>query len=332
MIEMPRPKKINGEAILASARRVIEVEMSGLQEVGDRIGQEFLEAVEILHSCSGKIVVTGIGKSGHIARKLASTLASTGTPAFFVHPAEASHGDLGMISQRDAIIAISYSGESAELNLILPFAKRLGVKLISITGDPKSTLALLSEVTLNVRITKEACPLGLAPTASTTATLAIGDALAVSLLGAKGFNQKDFARSHPGGSLGKKLLTRVADVMRTAESFPRVSPKSRLKDVIVEISQKRLGMAAVIGKDNILAGIITDGDLRRLLERSDQPLMTTAENIMTRNPKTIRPDALASEAIAIFEVQKINHLIVVDEKDVPLGVLGFHDLVTEKII
>ena len=329
---MPRPKKINGEAILASARRVIEVEMSGLQEVGDRIGQEFLEAVEILHSCSGKIVVTGIGKSGHIARKLASTLASTGTPAFFVHPAEASHGDLGMISQRDAIIAISYSGESAELNLILPFAKRLGVKLISITGDPKSTLALLSEVTLNVRITKEACPLGLAPTASTTATLAIGDALAVSLLEAKGFNQKDFARSHPGGSLGKKLLTRVADVMRTAESFPRVSPKSRLKDVIVEISQKRLGMAAVIGKDNILAGIITDGDLRRLLERSDQPLMTTAENIMTRNPKTIRPDALASEALAIFEVQKINHLIVVDEKDVPLGVLGFHDLVTEKII
>jgi len=329
---MPRPKKINGEAILASARRVIEVEMLGLQEVGDRIGQELLEAVEILHSCSGKIVVTGIGKSGHIARKLASTLASTGTPAFFVHPAEASHGDLGMISQRDAIIAISYSGESAELNLILPFAKRLGVKLISITGDPKSTLALLSEVTLNVRITKEACPLGLAPTASTTATLAIGDALAVSLLGAKGFNQKDFARSHPGGSLGKKLLTRVADVMRTAESFPRVSPKSRLKDVIVEISQKRLGMAAVIGKDNILAGIITDGDLRRLLERSDQPLMTTAENIMTRNPKTIRPDALASEALAIFEVQKINHLIVVDEKDVPLGVLGFHDLVTEKII
>lgn len=332
MLEMPRPKKINGEAILASARRVIEVEMSGLQEVGDRIGQELLEAVEILHSCSGKIVVTGIGKSGHIARKIASTLASTGTPAFFVHPAEASHGDLGMISQRDAIIAISYSGESAELNLILPFAKRLGVKLISITGAPKSTLALLSEVTLNVRITKEACPLGLAPTASTTATLAIGDALAVSLLEAKGFNQKDFARSHPGGSLGKKLLTRVADVMRTAESFPRVSPKSRLKDVIVEISEKRLGMAAVIGKDNVLAGIITDGDLRRLLERSDQPLMTTAENIMTRNPKTISPDALASEAIAIFEVQKINHLIVVDEKDVPLGVLGFHDLVTEKII
>lgn len=329
---MPRPKKINGEAILASARRVIEVEMSGLQEVGDRIGQELLEAVEILHSCSGKIIVTGIGKSGHIARKIASTLASTGTPAFFVHPAEASHGDLGMISQRDAIIAISYSGESAELNLILPFAKRLGVKLISITGAPKSTLALLSEVTLNVRITKEACPLGLAPTASTTATLAIGDALAVSLLEAKGFNQKDFARSHPGGSLGKKLLTRVADVMRTAESFPRVSPKSRLKDVIVEISEKRLGMAAVIGKDNVLAGIITDGDLRRLLERSDQPLMTTAENIMTRNPKTISPDALASEAIAIFEVQKINHLIVVDEKDVPLGVLGFHDLVTEKII
>ena len=332
MLEMPRPKKINGEAILASARRVIEVEMSGLQEVGDRIGQELLEAVEILHSCSGKIIVTGIGKSGHIARKIASTLASTGTPAFFVHPAEASHGDLGMISQRDAIIAISYSGESAELNLILPFAKRLGVKLISITGAPKSTLALLSEVTLNVRITKEACPLGLAPTASTTATLAIGDALAVSLLEAKGFNQKDFARSHPGGSLGKKLLTRVADVMRTAESFPRVSPKSRLKDVIVEISEKRLGMAAVIGKDNVLAGIITDGDLRRLLERSDQPLMTTAENIMTRNPKTISPDALASEAIAIFEVQKINHLIVVDEKDVPLGVLGFHDLVTEKII
>jgi arabinose-5-phosphate isomerase len=332
VLEMPRPKKINGEAILASARRVIEVEMSGLQEVGDRIGQELLEAVEILHSCSGKIVVTGIGKSGHIARKIASTLASTGTPAFFVHPAEASHGDLGMISQRDAIIAISYSGESAELNLILPFAKRLGVKLISITGAPKSTLALLSEVTLNVRITKEACPLGLAPTASTTATLAIGDALAVSLLEAKGFNQKDFARSHPGGSLGKKLLTRVADVMRTAESFPRVSPKSRLKDVIVEISEKRLGMAAVIGKDNVLAGIITDGDLRRLLERSDQPLMTTAENIMTRNPKTISPDALASEAIAIFEVQKINHLIVVDEKDVPLGVLGFHDLVTEKII
>jgi arabinose-5-phosphate isomerase len=330
--EMPRPKKINGEAILASARRVIEVEMSGLQEVGDRIGQELLEAVEILHSCSGKIVVTGIGKSGHIARKIASTLASTGTPAFFVHPAEASHGDLGMISQRDAIIAISYSGESAELNLILPFAKRLGVKLISITGDPKSTLALLSEVTLNVRITKEACPLGLAPTASTTATLAIGDALAVSLLEAKGFNHKDFARSHPGGSLGKKLLTRVTDVMRIAESFPRVSPNSRLKDVIVEISQKRLGMAAVIGKDNVLAGIITDGDLRRLLERNDQPLMATAENIMTRNPKTIRPDALASEAIAIFEVQKINHLIVVDEKDVPLGVLGFHDLVTKKII
>ena len=329
---MLKPTKISEKAVLTSAKRVIETEISGLQEVGERIGQELFAAVEILNACSGKIVITGIGKSGHIARKIASTMASTGSPAFFVHPAEASHGDLGMISALDVVIAISYSGESDELNLILPTVKRMGSKLIAITGYPDSTLGKLADIVLSTKVSREACPLGLAPTASTTATLALGDALSVALFESKGFNENDFAKSHPGGSLGRRLLTTVASIMKTADSFPSVLPEASMREVIIEISKNGLGMTAVMKDSSRLEGVITDGDLRRLLERENDPMSLIAKDVMTRNPKVIEKNALASEALRIFEIKKINHLIVVDDQSLPIGVIGFHELASAKIL
>ena len=329
---MLKPTKISEKAVLTSAKRVIETEISGLQEVGERIGQELFAAVEILNACAGKIVITGIGKSGHIARKIASTMASTGSPAFFVHPAEAGHGDLGMISALDVVIAISYSGESDELNLILPTVKRMGSKLIAITGYPDSTLGKLADIVLSTKVSREACPLGLAPTASTTATLALGDALSVALFESKGFNENDFAKSHPGGSLGRRLLTTVASIMKTADSFPSVLPEASMREVIIEISKNGLGMTAVMKDSNVLEGVITDGDLRRLLERENDPMSLIAKDVMTRNPKVIEKNALASEALRIFEIKKINHLIVVDEQSLPIGVIGFHELASAKIL
>ncbi|MEL0070563.1 MAG: KpsF/GutQ family sugar-phosphate isomerase [Betaproteobacteria bacterium] len=329
---MLKPTKISEKAVLTSAKRVIETEISGLQEVGERIGQELFAAVEILNACAGKIVITGIGKSGHIARKIASTMASTGSPAFFVHPAEAGHGDLGMISALDVVIAISYSGESDELNLILPTVKRMGSKLIAITGYPDSTLGKLADIVLSTKVSREACPLGLAPTASTTATLALGDALSVALFESKGFNENDFAKSHPGGSLGRRLLTTVASIMKTADSFPSVLAEASMREVIIEISKNGLGMTAVMKDSNVLEGVITDGDLRRLLERENDPMSLIAKDVMTRNPKVIEKNALASEALRIFEIKKINHLIVVDDQSLPIGVIGFHELVSAKIL
>jgi arabinose-5-phosphate isomerase len=277
-------------------------------------------------------VVTGIGKSGHVGRKLASTLASTGTPAFFVHPGEASHGDLGMITHDDVVIALSYSGESDELTMILPLVKRMGAPLIALTGNPTSTLAQLADVVLDTRVEKEACPLNLAPTASTTAALALGDALAVALLDARGFGHEDFARSHPGGSLGRRLLTHVRDVMRTGADIPAVSARATLAEAVIEISKKRMGMTAVVDDAGRLVGIFTDGDLRRNLERAGDIRAMSIAAAMTRNPRTIRPEALAAEAVELMEARKSTQLPVVDADGKLVGALNIHDLFRAKVL
>jgi arabinose-5-phosphate isomerase len=282
--------------------------------------------------CHGRAVVTGIGKSGHVGRKLASTLASTGTPAFFVHPGEASHGDLGMITHDDVVIALSYSGESDELTMILPLVKRMGAPLIALTGNPTSTLAQLADVVLDTRVDKEACPLNLAPTASTTAALALGDALAVALLDARGFGHEDFARSHPGGSLGRRLLTHVRDVMRTGADIPAVSERATLAEAVIEISKKRMGMTAVVDDAGRLVGIFTDGDLRRNLERAGDIRAMSIAAVMTRNPRTIRPEALAAEAVELMETRKSTQLPVVDTDGKLVGALNIHDLFRAKVL
>jgi arabinose-5-phosphate isomerase len=276
-------------------------------------------------------VVSGIGKSGHIGRKISSTLSSTGSPSFFVHPAEASHGDLGMIAKEDVVIAISYSGESAELNLITPTLKRQNVLIVAITGNKKSTLAKLADVTLHCSISKEACPLGLAPTSSTTATLALGDALAIALLRAKGFTEHDFAKSHPGGSLGRSLLTRVSDIMRSGDEFPQVTSQTGIQDTIIEITSKKMGITAVM-ENKGLVGIITDGDLRRAFQKSRSLDNLLAKEIMTASPKTITDQALAAEAVQLMEKYNINQLIVLDREKHPTGVVGMHDLLRAKIL
>ena len=276
-------------------------------------------------------MVSGIGKSGHIGRKISSTLSSTGSPSFFVHPAEASHGDLGMIAKEDVVIAISYSGESAELNLITPTLKRQNVLIVAITGNKKSTLAKLADVTLHCSISKEACPLGLAPTSSTTATLALGDALAIALLRAKGFTEHDFAKSHPGGSLGRSLLTRVSDIMRSGDEFPQVTSQTGIQDAIIEITSKKMGITAVM-ENNGLVGIITDGDLRRAFQKSHSLDNLVAKEIMTASPKTITDQALAAEAVQLMEKYNINQLIVLDREKHPTGVVGMHDLLRAKIL
>ena len=315
-----------------TARTVLEIEAKAIQDLIATIDERFAEAVRLVLACRGRVVVGGIGKSGHIARKIASTLASTGTPAFFMHPVEASHGDLGMVTREDVFVALSNSGESVELLAIIPLLKRQGAKLIALTGNPESSLARESDVHLYAGAEKEACPLNLAPTASTTAALALGDALAVALMQAKGFTQNEFALSHPGGTLGRRLLTHVRDVMRTGENAPRVSHTVTTMDAMLEMSRGRMGMTAILDDRGSVVGIFTDGDLRRIAEKGLDMRTTPIAAVMSRSPRTIGPDKLAAEAVAIMESNKVNQLLVVDPNLRLLGALNMHDLFRAKVI
>ena len=317
---------------LELARRVLAIEADAVRALIERIDERFLAAVDLILQRSGRVVVSGIGKSGHIARKIASTMASTGTPAYFVHPAEASHGDLGMIESGDVFIAISYSGASAELLDIVPLVKRRGAKLIAITGDPKSALAREADVHLDGHVAQEACPLNLAPTASTTAALALGDALAVSLLEARGFSSDDFARSHPKGRLPRQALVHVSEAMRKGDAVPCVTSGVPAMQAVVEITRGRLGMTAVVDRGGGLRGIFTDGDLRRALEKGADFAAARVDDVMTPGPKTIRSDALAVEAVQLMERHKVNQLLVVDERGALVGALNMHDLFRAKVI
>jgi len=325
------PKKATASA-LELARRVLAIEADAVRALGARLDERFLAAVSLIIARRGRVIVSGIGKSGHIARKIASTLSSTGTAAYFVHPAEASHGDLGMIQREDVFIAISYSGESEELLQIVPLVKRQGAKLVVMSGKPQSSLAREADVFLDVAVEQEACPLNLAPTASTTAALALGDALAVALLDARGFSADDFARSHPGGSLGRKLLTHVADVMRTGEAVPSVLAGTTLAKAILEITRKGMGMTAVVDLEQRLVGLFTDGDLRRVLERAADPRGLLIDEVMTRGPRAVRPEALAVEAVEIMEQRKSTQMPVVDAAGRLVGALNIHDLFGAKIL
>jgi arabinose-5-phosphate isomerase len=313
------------------ARRVLRIEADAVAALADRVGAAFEQAVGLILARHGRVIVTGIGKSGHIARKIAATLASTGTPAYFVHAAEAAHGDLGMITAEDVVIALSYSGASDELLTIVPLVKRQGASLIAITGNASSPLAKESDVHLDAAVREEACPLNLAPTASTTATLALGDALAVALLDARGFSSDDFARAHPGGALGRRLLTHVRDVMRPAHDVPQVHEAALLTDALLEMTRGGLGMTAVISGDGSVIGIFTDGDLRRTLERGVDVRSTALGDVMTRHPQTIGPDALAVEAVEVMERLRINQLLVVGD-GILVGALNMHDLMQAKVI
>jgi|MudIll2142460700_1097286.scaffolds.fasta_scaffold08925_2 arabinose-5-phosphate isomerase len=331
MSAIPTPAKPNASA-LALAREVIAIEAGAVAALADRIDGAFARAVELLLACDGRVVVTGIGKSGHIGRKLASTLASTGTPAMFVHAAEAAHGDLGMITREDVLLALSYSGEGDELLTIVPVAKREGTPLIAMTGHPESSLAQLADVHLDVHVDKEACPLNLAPTSSTTVMLALGDALAIACLDARGFGREDFARSHPAGALGRKLLTHVRDVMRTGAAIPRVSSSASVMDALHEITLKQLGMTAVLDERGAMVGIFTDGDLRRLLERVGDVRPLKVADVMTRSPLTIGPDVLAVEAAQLMDRTRKNQLLVIDGGGQLVGALNNLDLMNAKVI
>ena len=324
--------KINAEQALSLARKTFEIEAGAVLDLATRIGDEFVQAVGLMVACPGRVVVMGIGKSGHIGRKIAATLASTGTPAMFVHPAEASHGDLGMIRAVDVVLAISNSGESQELIVILPVLSRLGVALIAITGGLQSTLAKHARITLDSSVAREACPLNLAPTASTTVQLALGDALAVALLDARGFKEEDFARSHPGGALGRKLLTHVSDVMRGGDAMPQVLPETSFTELMREMSAKGLGASAVVDDSQRVLGIFTDGDLRRLVEKGVDLRNLTAADVMHAHPRTVRADSLAVEAVALMEQYRINSILVVDEAKKLCGALNTNDLMRAKVI
>ena len=317
---------------LAMARRVLRIEAEAVAALAEKLDGQFIRAIELILSCHGRIIVSGVGKSGHIARKIAATMASTGTPAYFVHAAEAVHGDLGMITREDVVIAISNSGESDELLTIVPLIKRQGGRLIAITGNNDSSLAREADVHLDARVREEACPLNLAPTASTTAALALGDALAVTLLDARGFGAEDFARSHPGGTLGRRLLTHVRDVMRSSAEVPAVTESTLLPDTLRAMSQGGLGMAVVCGADGRLAGVFTDGDLRRAMEKQGDLRIVTVAQVMTRNPHTIAPERLAVEAVEMMEQYKINQLLVTGEDGKLIGALNMHDLFRAKVI
>jgi arabinose-5-phosphate isomerase len=322
--------------VLDLARKVLAIEAAAVAQLSERLDARFLAAIEVILKCRGRVVVSGMGKSGHIARKIASTLASTGTPAFFVHPAEASHGDVGMVQHEDVFLALSNSGESHELLLIVPLIKRQGAKLIAITGNEASSLAQQADVHLDARVDQEACPLNLAPTASTTAALALGDALAVALLDARGFSADDFARSHPGGALGRRLLTRVSDVMRSGAAVPSVAESASVPDALAEMSRGFMGMTAgmtaIVDADGRVKGMFTDGDLRRALERLGDIRAMCIADLMTRNPRVIAPERLAAEAVQMMEEHKINQLLVVDEQQRLVGALNMHDLFRAKVI
>jgi arabinose-5-phosphate isomerase len=317
---------------LALGRETLSIEAQAVGQLVERVGPSFVKAVHAILKVRGRVVVMGMGKSGHVGRKTAATLASTGTPALFVHPAEASHGDLGMVQGHDLVLALSNSGESEELSVLLPLLKRLGVTLIAITGGADSTLARHADVVLDSSVDKEACPLNLAPTASTTAQLAWGDALAVALLDARGFRAEDFARSHPGGALGRRLLTHVRDVMRSGEQVPRVSPNASLGQLMQEMSRKGLGASAIVDDAGRPMGVFTDGDLRRLIETGTDLRALSASQVMRAQPKTVREDDLAVQAVELMELHRINSVLVVDEHGVLCGALNTHDLMRAKVI
>ena len=317
---------------LRLAHETLDIEAAALLGLKGRLAGGFARAVALLLGVGGRVVVMGMGKSGHVGRKIAATLASTGTPAMFVHPAEASHGDLGMIQPQDAVLAISNSGESEELTAILPLVKRLGVPLVAITGGVASTLARHADLVLDSGVEKEACPLNLAPTASTTAQLALGDALAVALLDARGFRAEDFARSHPGGALGRRLLTRVADVMRGGDAVPRVGPDADFSALMREVTRKGLGATAVADDAGRVLGIFTDGDLRRLVETGRDLRALTARDVLHPNPRTVRDDALAAEAAELMEQHRITVLLVLDEAGRLVGAVNSNDLMRAKVI
>jgi arabinose-5-phosphate isomerase len=313
-------------------KAVLKAEAEAIEALVSRIDQKFHHACTMILACKGRIVVTGMGKSGHIGNKIAATLASTGTPAFFMHPGEASHGDLGMITQQDLVIALSNSGETAEITTLLPLLKRLQVPVIAMTGNVTSTLAEIADINLDVSVEKEACPLGLAPTSSTTASLAMGDALAVAILEARGFTEEDFARSHPGGSLGRRLLLRVRDIMHTGERIPIVNIDASLKQALLEISNKGLGMTAISDGNNHLAGIYTDGDLRRTLDKQSDINNALVKDLMTTECVTIQADQIASEALTLMDKHRINALIVTDQEGFIKGALNMHDLLRAGIV
>jgi arabinose-5-phosphate isomerase len=327
-----RSKKAISTSALELARKVLAIEAEAVSSLIPRLDESFLDAVGLILACRGRIVVSGVGKSGHIARKIASTMASTGTPAFFVHAAEAGHGDLGMITRDDVVLALSNSGQSDELLTIIPLIKRRGAKLIALTGNSDSMLAREADVRLDARVAQEACPMNLAPTASTTAALALGDALAVALLDARGFNEQDFARAHPGGALGRKLLTHVSDVMRTGNDVPAVSDADSFSDMLAEISRKGMGMTAILGPAKRVVGIFTDGDLRRVLESKPDIRGFKITDVMKRNPHTIAPHKLAAEAVESMERYRINQLLVVADTGELVGALNMHDLFRAKVI
>ena len=327
------PQAIDDEALIRSARTVVATEAAAIRALEPRIGPEFVEACRLIMACAGRVVVTGMGKSGHVGRKIAATLASTGTPAFFVHPGEASHGDLGMILPQDVVLALSNSGETDEVLFILPVIKRQGIPLIAITGNPRSSLAEQAEVHLDASIAAEACPLGLAPTASTTAALVMGDALAIALLEARGFTSEDFARSHPAGSLGRRLLLHISDIMHTGEGIPAVPPNASLTQALMEMTRKHLGMTAVIDANRRLLGVFTDGDLRRALDDDGVDLRgATVAELMTRGPKTIGADKLAIEAAQLMEKHQIHALLVVNDEQQVVGALNIHDLLRARVV
>ncbi|QDI02863.1 KpsF/GutQ family sugar-phosphate isomerase [Xanthomonas cerealis pv. cerealis] len=326
------PAAIDDASLVASGRRVVEIEQAALGAVGARIGAAFAAACRLILASRGRVVATGMGKSGHVARKIAATLASTGTPAFYVHPGEAGHGDLGMITDADVVLALSYSGESDEILMLLPVLKRQGNAVIAMTGRAQSTLAREADLHLDISVPAEACPLDLAPTSSTTASLALGDALAVALLDARGFTADDFARSHPAGSLGRRLLLHITDVMHGGDELPRVREDASLSEALVEMSRKRLGMTAVVDGDGRLLGLFTDGDLRRTLDSALDVRQTRIAEVMTRQPRTIGADQLAAEAARLMETHKINGLIVVDGAGRAVGALNIHDLLRARVV
>jgi arabinose-5-phosphate isomerase len=327
-----RPQPTSPEHLLSLARQVLDIEADALRALSSRLDAGFAGAVQLILACSGRVVVSGMGKSGHVGGKIAATLASTGTPAFFMHPGEASHGDLGMITHNDVVLALSNSGESNEIVSIVPLIKRRGAKLIAMTGNPNSTMAREADVHLNAGVDKEACPLNLAPTASTTAALALGDALAVALLDARGFSADDFARTHPGGTLGRRLLVHVRDIMHSGDALPKVGHDATLKAALFEMTQKGLGMTAVVDPAGKVAGLFTDGDLRRTLEHALDLQQAKIADVMTRSPKTIGADELAVAAVEKMETLKINGLLVVDENNTLVGALNMHDLLKAGVV
>ncbi len=316
----------------ALGKEVIAIEAKAVNALSERINADFAKACEYLLACQGRIVVIGMGKSGHIGNKVAATLASTGTPAFFVHPGEASHGDMGMITSKDVVLALSYSGETNEVVFILPLIKRLGIPLITLCGNNRSTIAQAATINIDISIQQEACPLGLAPTSSTTATLVMGDALAIALLQARGFTAEDFAMAHPGGNLGRRLLLHVADVMHQGDDVPRVSPDITVSEALVEVTRKRLGMTTIVDEHNRLLGIFTDGDLRRTLDRGENLQNIGISDVMTRNSKTIAPNLLAAEGLRMMQEFKITSLVVTNDQQQLVGIVHLHDLLRAGVI